>query len=128
MKTAIDFSEEPLPRSINGFPVSFRSMVLPDDRTVWVPRGISRNQFSHCWRLYVVHEAGLLTTNIYDNGDPVRSLHEAYNLLIGSLEGVISRFDVDRRQRVPGFERDPLIDTGFTGVTVGRSVRSGKSK
>lgn len=128
MKTAIDFSEEPLPRSINGFPVSFRSMVLPDDRTVWVPRGISRNQFSHCWRLYVVHEAGLLTTNIYDNGDPVRSLHEAYNLLIGSLEGVISRFDVDRRQRVPGFERDPLIDTGFTGVTVGRSVRSGKKQ
>lgn len=89
-----------------------------------MPKGVSRHQEGRCWRLYVVHEDGLVTGYVYDDPSPIDSLEKAYGLLIDALQGVTSRFDTDKRSRSPGVERDPLIDTGFTGVTVSRTSRA----
>jgi hypothetical protein len=119
----MDFTQPQETLSVNGFPLTFREFVLPGGRSLWVPRGISRNSEMGYWRLYVIHEAGLITRNIYDAPDALAGLVEAYQMLVDALHGLVSRFDVDKRQRAPGLERDPLIDTGFTGVTIARSSK-----
>jgi len=90
-------------------------------------QGISRNEPSQFWRIHLVHENELLTANIYDDGRTAQdSLADAYAMLMEAAQGLVSRFVVDRRSRVPGSEREPLIDTGMTGVTVSRSVRQNR--
>lgn len=122
-----DFTQQQEPLSINGFPLTFRAVRFPGGHRLWVPRGISRNEEFKCWRIYLVHEAGLMALNVADGRNPpVHSLVEAYDILTGELTGVQSRFVVDQRARSPGVERDPLIDTGVTGVKVSRISREGK--
>ena len=124
----LDFRQPQESRSFNGFPLSFRSVTLASGLTVWVPRGISRNSFLGCWRLYVLHEGGLITANIHDDPSPLASLEKAFTLLFESLKGAVSRYSVDQRSRTPGAERDPLIDTGFTGVTISRSQKHNRKR
>ncbi|EAZ98135.1 hypothetical protein [Marinobacter sp. ELB17] len=119
----MDFTQPQATQSISGFPVTFREVILPGRAPVWVPRGISRHPLGASWRLYVVHEGGLITTKVEDDPCPLSSLSRAFALLVESLEGVVSRFVVDKRNRGLGFERDPLIDTGYTGVVLSRTSK-----
>ncbi len=112
--------------SINGFPLTFRAIQLPDGQTVWVPRGISRNDVSGCWRIYLVSEQGLFTRSVADNEhehSALASLEAAFVDMKAFLQGATSRFVVDRRARPEGVERDPLVDCGVTGVVISRSTR-----
>ena len=124
----MDFTKPLKTRSVNGFPVTFRQISLSSKSAVWVPRGISRNPAGKCWRLYVIHENGLITANVYDDPSPIASLERAFELLVDYLKGVISRFEVDQRNRSPGIDRDPLIDTGFTGISLSRTIRQNKKR
>jgi hypothetical protein len=122
----MDFRKPQSTQSINGFPITFRPVVLANGNTLWVPRGISRNDDAKCWRLYVAHQKGLFTAYVFDSHSPLASLELAYSRLAGGLREGVSQFIVDKRYKNPGKERDPMIDTGFTGVTISRSVRDNK--
>lgn len=118
----MDFLSEPETQSINGFPVSFRPITLDDGTTLWVPRGISRNRPLGAWHIYVGHEEGTYQNTIFYQNDLVGSLQTAYRELVDVLSSNRSRFCVDRRNKSPGFERNPLIDTGVTGVVISRNT------
>ncbi len=125
---APDFTQPQTPRSVNGFPLTFRCIEVPESPPLWVPRGISRNDQGRCWRIYVVSEEGITAFNVPDTdgkGGAIGSLHRAYDALLGVLMKSKSRFSVDRRARVQGFERDPMVDSGFTGVSIARVNREG---
>lgn len=124
----MDFHAPQQTKSINGFPLTFRVVSLGDGEKVWVPRGISRNGPAACWRIFIVYEGGELSEYVYDHGrSPHESLVEAYGVLERTLRDETSRYAVDRRNMSPGPLRDPLVDTGVTGVTVTRTTRgSGK--
>lgn len=92
-------------QSVNGFPVTFRQVTLADGAILWVPRGISRNDEVRGWRIYMAHEGGLLVANIPDyHGTAQNSLAEAYKILLDAMQGLVSRFVVDERSRVPGHD------------------------
>jgi hypothetical protein len=122
----MDFRQPQPAHSINGFPITFRPVVLANGKTLWVPRGISRNEDANCWRLYVAHQKGLFTGYVFDAPSPLASLELAYSRLADGLKEGFSQFTVDKRYKSPGKERDPIIDTGFTGVAISRSVRNNK--
>lgn len=114
-------TEVGFPQSINGFPITYRNVTLSNGEVVTVPRGISRNE--NYWRVFVAHEKGEFTTYVHDDPSPTESLRRAVDLLFEVLRNGVSRFSVDKRERTPGQGRDPLIDTGVTGVSISRSVR-----
>lgn len=118
----MDFLSEPETQSINGFPVTFRPITLEDGTTLWVPRGISRNRPLGAWHVYVGHEEGTYQNTIFYQNDIVASLQVAYRDLVDVLTSNRSRFSVDRRNKSPGCERNPLIDTGVTGVVISRNT------
>lgn len=122
----IDFAQPQSTIAVNGFPLSFRPVTLAEDSVVWVPRGISRNEPGKCWRVYAVGEEGVIEDNFADaehDSSPLASLKSAYRSLTNHHQCSTSRFVVDNRARSPGFERDPLIDSGVSGVFVSRSSR-----
>ncbi|WP_138437840.1 hypothetical protein [Marinobacter shengliensis] len=124
----MDFKTPQETLSINGFPITFRPVKLADNTQVWVPRGISRNEVSLCWRIYVVSEHELYTRNVHDSEhgySAEATLSAAFDLMQAFLSGAVSRFVVDQRERTEGIERDPLVDSGVTGVVVSRSTRNG---
>lgn len=123
LPTEIDF-----PPSINEFPITYRSVTLPCGTNLTVPRGISRNEDGRCWRVFLAHEKGEFSAYVYDAPSPQDSLKRAMELFVDVLEHGTSRFSVDKRQRAPGRERDPLTDTGFTGVSISRSVRQNRKR
>lgn len=101
---------------------------MASGEVLWVPRGISRNDVSRCWRVYAVSEQGVFACNVSDSEhdySEIASLRQAYKLLIESHNQNTSRFQVDRRKRSPGNERDPLVDSGYTGVMISRNSRKG---
>lgn len=122
----MDFTKPQSTFSINGFPLTFRTIKLVDGQTVWVPRGLSRNETAKCWRLYLASEEGVHAFNISDRnhgGSPLASLQAAFEDMQAILAGVTSRYVVDRRTRPEGIERDPLVDCGVTGVQITRATR-----
>jgi len=126
MNNPSSFLEPQEDQSINGFPLSFRAIQLEDGTVVWVPRGISRNAEARLWRIYVASEDGLFTENIPDNRSSLDALETAYKKLTRVLEVGVSRYAVDKRKRAPGKQRDPVIDTGFTGVVISRSAKENR--
>lgn len=125
---AIDFKKPQKNLSINGFPITFRKTRLSCGAPVWVPRGISRNNDAECWRILLMHEKGEFSDYEFDHGEPLKSLARAYERLLDEIQNAVSRFSVDSRKRPPGAGRDPLIDTGFTGVSISRSIRENKKR
>lgn len=124
---SIDFTKRPDTLSINGFPVHFRRHEFQDGGVLWVPKGISRIEHARSWRIQVAHEEGTFVDNEQDNNQhPALSLAKAFTVLEKALQNGVSMFKVDTRINPPGSPRDPLLDTGFTGVTISRSVRRGQ--
>lgn len=124
----MDFTQPQPPRSINGFPITFRQVVI-DGQDYWVPRGLSRYPQLPGWRLCVAHQDGTEQSYVKDDsGKPVQSLELAYERLISTFEGTLSPFVVDKRSRLPGLGRDPLLDTGFTGVLISRQASKGQKR
>jgi len=126
MKEA-DFLEPQGTLSVNGFPLPFRPLMLDSGITAYVPKGISRNPEARCWRVYMSHEDGLISQSVgdKDHASEMASLTAATNLLIDALQGRISRFKTDCRARAQGPEKDPVIDSGHTGVLISRTASAG---
>jgi len=113
--------------SINRFPVSFRSYKMENGVELWLPRGISRMELNGCWRIYFTHAEGVCPDSVYDTGrNPLDSLKVAWHKLVSLYESHKSTLTLDKRPRNPGVVRDPLMDTGVTGVVVVRDSRDGR--
>lgn len=119
----MDFTQPQEPLVLHGFPLYFRCVRLSDAEVYWVPRGISRNEASRGWRIWLRHKTGTFTLFVGDKGEHrSASLRRAWDHLDEAMSRYTPYERADHRERTQGKARLPVIDTGVTGVTVARET------
>jgi len=117
----MDFTKPCDPISVNGFPVYFRREFINDETTLWIPKGISRNESIKAWRIWFRHQKGTFSKYVFDSGrDMVSSLKEAWNVAYQAYMDHEPYVAADKRRKAPGFRVHPDFDLGYTGVSITR--------